>query len=685
MRTVPFVRAILLVALLAPAPRLAAQQPARKLTLDNYLDWEDVQNPQLSPDGRQVIYTRRWIDKLNDRWESSLWIMNVDGTKNRFLVNGQDAKWAPDGGRIVYLAKGEPTGTQLFVRYMDAEGSTTQISRVSDTPSNPEWNPDGKAIAFAMLVPQKESWPIPMPAAPKGAKWTEPPRIVQKLTYRADRVGFLEEGFRHLFVVAADGGTPRQLTSGDFNDGAGRWTPDGKALVFSGLRSPDAQWRWRESEIYRVDVESGDVKQLTTRKGPDLNPAASPDGALIAYTGYDSTSDTHVDATLYIMNADGSGSHIISGNFDRSPGRLEWAADASGVYFTAENEGATNLYFASVKGGVREVTKGAQVLNVSSIGKSGIAVAVRSDATHPNDVVAFDTKKPAELRQLTSVNDDVLAGKTIGKMEEVWITSRDGLKVQGWIVKPPDFDPSRKYPLVLDIHGGPHAMYNVAFSFTRQENAAAGYVVLYTNPRGSTGYGSAFGNAIKYDYPGKDYDDLMASVDTVIGRGYVDAKNLFVTGCSGGGVLTAWIVGHTDRFAGAASLCPVIDWISFVGTTDGASWYYNFEHLPWEDPSEHLRRSPLMYAGKVKTPTLLMTGVLDLRTPISQTEEFYEALKLRKIPTAMIRFNEEFHGTSSKPSNFLRTQLYIRSWWEKYGTMHDDKKGKVANVSGGQH
>jgi len=247
--------------------------------------------------------------------------------------------------------------------------------------------------------------------------------------------------------------------------------------------------------------------------------------------------------------------------------------------------------------------------------------------------------------------------------------------VQGWIVKPPNFDPAKKYPLMLDIHGGPQAMYNVGFSFARQDNAANGYVVLYTNPRGSTGYGIKFTNEIKNAYPGKDFDDLMAGVDTVIGRGYIDTKNLFVYGCSGGGVLTAWIVGHTNRFTAASSNCPVTNWMSFVGETDGPGWYGNFEKPFWEDPSEYLRRSPIMYVGNVKTPTMLMTGILDLRTPMPQTEEFYRALRLRGVPTAMIRFNNEFHGTSSTPSNFLRTQLYMRSWFDKHASK---PSGKVA-------
>ncbi|MDB4913447.1 MAG: peptidase [Gemmatimonadetes bacterium] len=680
-RVLPLAAAALAFAAISPRHGMAqgpsADRRTDRLSLNDYLDWEDVQDPQLSPDGKQVVFTRRWVDKMNDKWESSLWIMNADGTRSRFLVNGSAPRWSPDGTRIAYSAtpagSATTTGnaapaTQVFVRWMDAEGAITQLTHLNETPSNIEWSPDGKWLAFTMQVPAKNDWRIDMPAAPKGAKWTEAPRIVQKLNYRADRQGFIEDGNTHIFVLSADnGGTPHQLTSGAFNHGAPHWMPDGKSIVFSGNRVGDAEYQIRESDVYKVDVASGSIRQLTTRRGPDGNPAPSPDGKWIAYTGYDSTTDTWTDAKLYLMSSEGTGHKLLLPKWDRTPSEMVWARDGSGIYFVAENEGARNLYFASISGDVKPVTSGRQVLTVTSINPNGTAVGVMSTASHPNDVVAFDIKAPTNIKWITDVNGDVLLGKKLATSEEVWYTSKDGMKIQGWIVKPADFDPGRKYPLILDIHGGPHSMYNLGFNFARQDQATSGYVSLYLNPRGSTGYGSAFGNAIKNAYPGKDYDDLMAGVDTVINRGYIDPSNLFVYGCSGGGVLTAWIVGHTNRFAAASSNCPVINWVSFVGTTDGASWYYNFEKLPWQDPSEHLKRSPLMYAGNVTTPTMLMTGVNDLRTPMEQTEQFYRALKLRKIPTAMIRFNDEWHGTSSKPSNYLRTQLYMKSWFQKYG------------------
>jgi len=653
---------------IVPLPAVA-QQANDRITLDLYLEWESVADPQLSPDGNQIVFTRRWVDKINDRWASSLWIMNADGSRARHLIDGSSPRWSPDGTRIAFLARGEPRGTQIFVRWMDAEGAVTQITRLDESPSDIAWSPDGKWIAFRMLVPKKESWPIKMPPRPEGAKWVENPRIITSLDYRQDRVGFTEEGSYHIFVVPADGGTPRQLTDGDWDHGAPAWTPDGKEILFSSLRVPEAEYQWRESEIYAVDVATGRIRQLTTRRGPDGNPVVSPDGKLVAYTGYDWTDDTFIESKLYVMGIDGSNPREIAANLDRTPSGLRWAADGSGVYFDAYDRGTRNLYFAPLRGDARQVTKGNHVLTVTDISRSGRAVGVRSGPQEPEDVVAFDLRRPTEIRQLTNVNADVLAGRKLGEVEEIWYKSVDDFDIQGWVIKPPDFDPSRKYPLMLVIHGGPHSLYTVAFNFGWQEHAANGYVVLYTNPRGSSGYGSAFGNAIKKEYPGNDNDDLMAGVDTVIARGYIDEKNLFVYGCSGGGVLTAWIVGHTDRFAAASSNCPVTNWLSFVGTTDGPGWYRNFEKLPWEDPSEHLRRSPLMYVGNVKTPTMLMTGVNDLRTPISQTEEFYQALKILKVPTAMIRFNDEWHGTSSRPSNFMRTQLYLRSWFERWGTM----------------
>ena len=515
---------------------------------------------------------------------------------------------------------------------------------------------------------------------PEGAKWTETPKIVERLSYRRDRQGFTDTGYRHIFVVPATGGTPRQITSGDYNHSSVEWTPDGVSILFSGLRADDAEYQWRESHIYAVDVATGQIRQLTDHHGPDSGPVVSPDGTKIAYVGYDWTEDTFVERKIYVADIDGSNAHLASGDWDRSPSNITWNASGSGIYFTASDSGLRNLHFLPLEGSgagtVRPVTSGTHLLTTTDIHPSGTAVGILTSFHKPADVVRFDVDSASDIHQLTHVNDDILTGKNLGDVHEIKYTSTGGLEIQGWYVTPPDFDPNRKYPMQLHIHGGPHGMYNVGFNFGWQEQAANDYVILYTNPRGSSGYGSSFGNEIMRAYPSTDYDDLMAGVDTMLEKGFVDDQNMFVTGCSGGGVLTAWVVGHTDRFAAASANCPVIDWVSFVGTTDGASWYRNFDKLPWDDPSEHIRRSPLTYVGNVSTPTMLMTGVNDLRTPMPQTEQFYSALKFLKVPAAMVRFNDEWHGTTSKPSNFMRTQLYLRHWFEKYmrpGTSSDNQ------------
>ena len=668
-------RISLVISLLILGASTASSQQRDRLALQDFLDYEQVRDffrgggPIISPDGKQVLYTRWWVDKMNDKWKSSLWLMNADGSKNRWLLDATTARWSPDGSRIAWVAQGEPTGAQIFVKYMDAEGAVTQVTRVDYGPGAVAWSPDGKWLAFTMLVPESGSLNTSVPGKPAGATWVAEPKVVERLDYKQDYAGYSDQGHAQLFVVPASGGTPRQLTSGPWNHSAPVWSTDGKDLLFSSLRIKDAEYEWRETEIYAVNVASGEIRQITRRKGPDFGPVPSPDGKLIAYSGYDWTDDTYITNHLYVMNADGSSPREIAVGFDRTPEGVTWAHDGSGVYFSAQSEGRSDFYFAPLTGAVKKLTSGDHYLTVSSISNNGIAAATRTTASDPGNIVVFDVAAPT-LHQVTDINADLLTGKRLGATEEIWYTSVDGFKVQGWIIKPPDFDPKRKYPLMLSIHGGPHGMFALATPymwFEWQFYAAQGFVVLYTNPRGSTGYGSAFGNAIKHAYPSVDYDDLMAGVDSVVGRGYIDTKSMFVGGCSGGGVLSSWVIGHTDRFAAAAVRCPVTDWISFAGETDIPLFTYNFFEKPfWEDPLPWLKQSSLMYVGNVKTPTMLMTGTLDMRTPIPQSEEYYSALRMRGVPAVLLRFENEWHGTSSRPSNWMRTQLYMMSWFKKW-------------------
>jgi len=665
-------------ALAAPAAAQAPRTAPGTFSVEKYLDYETVGDPQISPDGRRVVYTRRWVDRMADRWESALWIVEADGSRNRFLVKGSSPVWSPDGTRIAYVAEGEPKGPQLWVRYLDVEGAGTQVTRGTEAPANVRWSPDGRTLGFTQFVAKPADWKIGMPSAPTGATWTRAPRVVERLHYRADRRGLTEPGFVHLYVVPAEGGTPRAVTSGDWSVGfrfdqipgdvSWSWMPDGRTVIVEGLNEPDADLSYRDSNLYAVEVATGTIRRLTPDRGTWTQPVVSPDGRTIAFAGQPFNRQSYRALDLYLMNADGGGMRRLAEGLDRDPNGITWAQDGSGVYFTAADRGTRNVHLASARGGAaRQLTRGTHMLGLSSISRGGIGAGVRSAPQSPPDVVRVDLRRGGEPVQITRVNEDLLAGMRLGAVEEVWYTSTGGARVQGWIVKPPDFTASKKYPLIMEIHGGPHAMYDVGFSPMYQNFAANGYVVLYTNPRGSTGYGSAFGNAIERAYPSVDHEDLMVAVDTVLGRGYVDPERMFIGGCSGGGVLSSWAVGHTDRFAAAAVRCPVTNWMSFAGATDVPLFTANFFDKPfWEDPQPWLKQSPLMYVGNVKTPVLLMTGELDLRTPMSQSEEYYAALKTRGVPTALLRFEGEYHGTSSRPSNWMRTQLYMMSWYERW-------------------
>jgi dipeptidyl aminopeptidase/acylaminoacyl peptidase len=677
---------------LAAATAAAQETPsATRLTNDHYFDLERVSDAQIAPDGARIVYTRQQVNKIEDRWESSLWIMNADGSQHRFLTRGANPRWSSDGKRILYIADGQPASPQIFVRWIDTDGPATQVTNATDKVADARWSPDGKFIAFSMFVPEKDTWKISMPEAPQGAKWTAAPRGVQTLHYRQDQVGFLEDGHTHLFVIAADGGAPRQLTTGKWSAGSGElrgtvlmdWTPDSKAIVFEADRNEESDLHYKTSQLLVVDVASGVIRELVAQPGSWSRPLVSPDGKLVAFTGYPESKRTHSVSDLYVIPFAGGKMRKISGEFDRDPLNMHWTPDSAGVYFDAEDHGSRNVQLAAVLGGgVKAVTTGAHVLTMDSSSSDLMAVGTRTDPDNPPDVVRYNLRRPDDMTKLTSVNAGLLAGKHLAKTEEIAVTSGEAkVKVQGWIVKPPDFDAAKKYPLILEIHGGPFAMYSVAFNYMFQNFAANDFVVLYLNPRGSTGYGTGFSGAIDHNYPGPDYDDLMAAVDAVVGRGFVDTTHMYVSGCSGGGVLSSWVIGHTDRFAAAAVRCPVIDWLSMTGNTDVPLFTYSFFQKPfWEDPSDWLAHSSVMTVGKVTTPTLLMTGVLDRRTPMPQTEEYYAALKVRGVPVKLLQFEGEYHGTSSKPSNFIRTQLYMMSWFKKYSRMPGGKSTLVSSA-----
>ena len=448
--------------------------------------------------------------------------------------------------------------------------------------------------------------------------------------------------------------------------------PDGKTIVTDGFAENDGDLNYRDSNIYAVDVATGARKRLTPERGRWTTPVVSPDGSKIAFAGHPFTKQTYHTQDLMLMNADGSGVKNISGGMDRDPGFTPpiWAPDGSGLFISPEDKGSRNVVFMPVDGsGPKPVTTGAQVISLGGISKTGVLVGTRSMFTSPEDVVKITRKAQRRRRGAAHQRQRGPARRQEARDRRGDLVHLERRRQGPGLDREADRASSAASSTRCCSRStaGPHGMYSVGFDYMWQTWAANGYVVLYTNPRGSTGYGTAFGNAIDQAYPAVDYDDLMAGVDSVVARGYVDKSRMYVAGCSGGGVLSSWVIGHTDRFAGAAVRCPVTNWLSFAGQSDVPLFTHNFFGAPfWEKPEQWLKQSSIMYVGNVKTPTVIMTGNLDLRTPMPQSEEYFSALKVRGIPTTLLRFENEWHGTESVPSNWMRTQLYMMSWFSKY-------------------
>lgn len=641
-------------------------------------DLEYATDPQIAPDGKHVVYVRNFMDIMRDRRRSNLWIVDIESGDHRPITTGNtneaSPRWSPDGSRLLYLARVDGS-TQLFVRWMDT-GQTAKLTNLTESARDIAWSPDGNMIAFTMRVPAEGSPFAEMPAKPKGARWARPVRVVDKLIYRVDGQGFLEDGYTQVFVLSAEGGTPRQLTRGPYNhDGTLAWSADGNTLVFSANRHEDWEYDPLNSELYEVSLEDGTVNALTARQGPDNNPRISPDGSRIAYAGYDDTGQSYRVARLYVMERSSGESRVLTEQLDREILDAQWDSRGRGLYVRYDDLGNTNLAFVPLKGDIEIIARDMGGTSLGrpysggsfSVGLDGTVAYTSTDPYHPADVATAGRR--TATRRLTRLNEDLLAHKELGRVEEIWYTSaHDGRRVQGWVVTPPGFDAGTRYPLILEIHGGPFANYGPRFAAELQLYAAAGYVVLYINPRGSTGYGEEFGNLIHHAYPGKDYDDLMSGVDEVLKLGFVDEDQLFVTGGSGGGVLTSWIVGKTDRFRAAVVAKPVINWTSFVLTADLYNFFYKywFPGFPWDHPDAYLSRSPLSLVGNVSTPTMILTGEADYRTPMSESEQYYQALKLRKVDTALVRVPGASHGIAQRPSNLIAKVVNILAWFDKY-------------------
>lgn len=638
----------------------------------------EARDPQIRADGTLVAYVRATNDIMTDNARKSIWLIDTRTGKQTPLAatDGDDSvpRWSPDGSRLAFVHTPSSGPPEIRVHWL-ASGQVARVARLEGDAEQIAWSRDGRALAFVMTEPLPEPIMGAPLAKPEGAKWAEPLKVTDSIQYRADGKGALKPGHAHLFVVAADGGTPRQLTYGKFDDeGPLSWLPDGASIVFAGRRGDNWEREAFRTAIYRVALSDGRLVKLTEQQGPDASAEVSPNGRQIAFSGYDDRYRSYTNRRIVVMDADGKNVRVLASALDRSLDHPRWSADGRAVYADYTDRGVTKVARLGLGGGVEDVATGLAGGGLDlpysggeyTVANDGAVVFTQGGVDHPADVAVA---RKGAIRRLTRLNDDLLGHKALGAVRPLAVASSfDRAPVDAWMVTPPGFDPSRKYPLILEIHGGPFASYGPTFATDDQLYAAAGYVVVYANPRGSTSYGDAFANGIDRSYPGTDYDDLMSAVDAAVARGFVDPARLFVTGGSGGGVLTTWIVGKTHRFRAAVAQKPVVNWSSEVLTSDIYPWMakYWFGKLPWEDPVGYWKRSPLSLAGAITTPTMVIVGDQDVRTPDAESEQLYGALQLRGIPTALVKVPGAYHDMAARPSHSAAKVNAVLAWFARF-------------------
>ncbi|MEX0275476.1 MAG: prolyl oligopeptidase family serine peptidase [Flavobacteriaceae bacterium] len=637
-----------------------------------------VSDPQISPDGEKIVYRRMRFDIMEDKAMGQLWIIDQDASSHQKLTHSEagesSPRWSPSGDRVAYVSATDE-GAEIYIYWLDT-GKSARISQLPFGPSSLTWSPNGAELAFSMHVPEKPPVLAKIPNKPKKAKWAKPVRITDRLYHEADGRGYIEPGFNHIFVLPANGGAPRQVTSGNFHHrGRLSWSADGSKIYFSGNRNPDWEYDFRNSELYSVDVENGEIQVLTERNGPDISPSVSPNGKHIAYVGYEDKSQAHQVRKLHVMKSDGSDKRVVSENLDRSITGYLWNPKSEGFIISYDDKGNTRLARMDLNGTLRAV---ANNVGGTSIGRpdSGGSFSASNNGT-----IAFTQttpQYPAELamvsgsrapKKITSLNAPLFKYRDLGQVEEVWYKSSiDGRDVQGWIVYPPDYDPEKKYPFMVENHGGPIANYGDRFSAEMQLYAAHGYVVFYPNARGSTSYGEEFANLLYNNYPGEDYNDVMDGVDHCIGMGVAHEDQLYVTGGSAGGIMTAWMIGKNNRFEAAVVAKPVMNWISKTLVADNYFRYANSRYpgQPWENFEGYWKFSPISLVGNIETPTMVIVGMNDLRTPPSEAKQLYHALKLRKVNTVLVEIPQASHGIANRPSNLITKVAHTLAWFEKY-------------------
>ena len=667
-----------------------ADAATRPIAADDIYAFRWAADPQMAPDGARAVFTQVSVNAKHDGYETALWLVSTTGGAPRALTAGprdSSPRWSTDGTRLAFLRAvekdGKPQPAQIWMLPMDG-GEARQLTTLAKGASAPVWSPDGARIAFTSTT------------KPEDDKKKEDPlsdvRVITRAVYRANGGGYVEfDRPAHIWTIPAQTATATatQLTSGSFSESEPAWSPDGARIFFTSERDPEPYYKPQDGDLYSVVSSGGATAPALHLDSPIHAATLSPNGKSVAFIsavhGEPIRSYSQPDlwtaslAKPQPRNLTATYDFDIGGGpgGDQGPPRASggsrpiWSPDGRTLFVLAEERGAANLKRVDTETGKLEAltTGDHSVYAYSATPDAAHMVIAISTPTNIGDLYLLDTATKA-LRRLTNINEALFSQLHLTEPEMIWYDSFDGKKIQAWVQRPPNFQPGTKYPLILNIHGGPHAAYGYVFDHEFQWMAAKGYIVLYPNPRGSTSYGQGFGNVIQYAYPGDDFQDLMAGVDELLRRGWIDSARLGVTGGSGGGVLTNWTIGHTDRFKAAVSQRSIADWRDFWYTADFAlfqpTW---FRGAPWQHEADFKARSPITYIERIKTPTMFIEGESDLRTPpTAGGEQMFRALKYCHIPTVMVQFPGESHelSRSGKPVHRVERLQHIVAWFDKF-------------------
>ncbi len=672
----------------------------RKISIEDLLALKWVSDPQLSPDGTRVVFVQTVIDREADVYRSHLWLVALDGEPHQFTTGEQRdslPRWSPDGRWIAFLTdrgagKSEPGGKrpkQLYVIPVGG-GEARMLAPGSYSPSDLTWSPDGQSIAF-VGKPAKDE--------PKSDV-----RIITRVRYKNDGEGFWDGRYKHIFTVPASGGPPRQLTTGDFDHVDPAWSPDGRDLAVVANRTEEADFT-NVTDVWVVPVAgNGEMRRLTKSVGPCEMPAWSPDGRTVAYYGHDNAAMGATNVVLWVVPTDGADPVSLAVSHDRSLthhvitdmrahpkiGGPVWSADGAWL-FVLVAEGATGQIGRVDRhgGSVTVLTAARREIFGFSVAHAGdLAVIAASDPVTPGDLWAVPLLGRGSERRLTAVNRTLLGDVALSAPEQFTYEGADGWPVEGWVMRPADFRSGATYPTVLQIHGGPHGAYGEAFFHEFQLLAAEGFAVVYTNPRGSQGYGQRFTAATHHDWGGKDFEDVMRGLDTAIARfPFIDRDRLGVAGGSYGGFMTNWVIGHTDRFKAAVTMRSISNNLSQSGTTDLAfmKGLWEFPGDPWEAPTWYWERSPLAYAERITTPLLILHSEEDLRCPVGEAEQLFAALKKLRREVVFVRFPNESHDLSrtGQPGHRTERLRWIVTWFADHLGRPVSAPAREAAAAGG--